>query len=296
MRWYPLAREECKALLSSKGVWLLALALLLWTYRPSYDTWDGLGPDMTIGFVQFGAGLLLPLAAVVLGYQAIVGDRTSGSLKFVLGLPLTRGEILAGKLVGRTAGIAIPASLSFVVVTVLGAVQYGFFSPLRYLAVLAVTLVYVTVLVSVVVSVSALVERTTTAAATLFVGLILIFELAWQFLSVTLYSRLTGVPVDPSNPPAEGGLFLLARLSPSGAYNTVTNWILDVGNSADFHNSVLQERQPNVNTNVLVVETTFDPGTVPPYLHEAGGLLVLAAWGLVPLAIAYYRFNRGDLA
>ncbi|SDR35406.1 ABC transporter permease subunit [Natronobacterium texcoconense] len=295
MRWLPLAREECKALLSTKGVWLLALALPLWTYRPDYTAWAELGPDMTIGFVQYSAAFLLPIAAIALGYQTIVGERTSGSLQFVLGLPLTRGDVLLGKLVGLTVGIAIPMLLALGLVTLVGVVRFGLFSPLRYLAVILVTLAYLAVLVSIVVSVSALAGRAATAAVTLFVGLFLLLEFLWQMLSPMLYSRLTGTPVDPYDPPAEGGLFLLDRLSPGGAYNTVTNGILDTGNSAWHYSSVLSEIQPNVSSNALVVDTAFDPGTVPLYLHEAGGLVILAAWGLVPLGIAYLRFDRGDL-
>lgn len=296
MRWYPLAREECTALLRSKGVWLLALALLPWTYRPEYETWNALGPDMTIGFVQYSAGLLLPLGAIVLGYRTIVGERTTGQLRIVLGLPLTRGDVLVGKLVGRTVGIAIPTFLALGVVTAAGAVRFGLFSPLRFLAVLVVTFAYIAVLVSIVVSVSALTKRAATAAATLFIGLFLLFETFWRNLSPGLYARLTGTPVDPYDPPADGGLFLLNRLSPSGGYNAVTNWILDTGNSAAFHGSVVSALQPNVSVNVLVVENAFDSGAVPLYLHEAGGLVILAVWGMVPLAIAYSRFDRGDLA
>ncbi len=95
-------------------------------------------------------------------------------------------------------------------------VQYGLFSPLRYLAVFAVTALYFLALVSIVISVSAIVRRTTTAAATLFIGFILILEIFWQMFVPGLYSRLTGVPVNPYDPPAEGGLFLMDRLSRRG--------------------------------------------------------------------------------
>lgn len=296
MRWFPLAREEARALVTSRGVWLLALALPLWTYRPTYDTWAALGSNMTIGFVQHSAAVLLPLAAIALCYRTIVGEQADGRLKVVLGLPLTRGDVLLGKLVGRTIGIAIPSLVALGLVTVVGAVRFGLFDPLRYLAVLAVTLLYLAVLVSIVVCVSAIAKRAATVAATLFVGLFVVFELLWREVATVLYSRFTGVPVNPYDPPADGRLFLLDRLSPSGAYNTVTNWLLETGNSAAFHTSVVSDLQPGTSVNVLVVDTVFEPGAVPWYLHEAGGLLVLLTWGLVPLAIAYYRFDRGDLA
>ncbi|TYT61170.1 ABC transporter permease [Natrialba swarupiae] len=296
MRWYPLAREETKALLRSKGVWLLALVLLLWTYRPSYVVWNELGPDMTVGFLQYAGGIVVPIAAVILGYRSIVGERASGSLKLLLGLPLTRGEILLGKLVGRLAGIAIPAFLALGIVTVAGVVQYGLFSPLRYLAVFAVTALYFLALVSIVISVSAIVRRTTTAAATLFIGFILILEIFWQMFVPGLYSRLTGVPVNPYDPPAEGGLFLMDRLSPTGAYNAATNGILDAGNSAWHHSSAISVLRPGHSSNALAVGEAFDPGTAPLYLHEAGGIVILVAWIVTSLSIAYLRFDGGDLA
>lgn len=260
-----------------------------------YIAWEQLNSDMTIGFIQYSSELLFPLAAVILGYRAIVAEQVSGSLKFILSLPLTRGEILLGKFVGRTIGIAIPCFLAFGIITVIGILQYGLFSPLRYLGVLVITLLYLAVLVSVVTSISTLVNRTATAAATLFIGLILIFEIAWEELVTVFYYLMTGIQVNRLDPPPEGGLFLLERLSPSGAYNTITNWILDAGNSASIHSQVLTEIQPGSTTNILAVETAFSPESVPLYLHESVGILILGLWGLVPLTIAYYSFNKGDL-
>jgi ABC-type transport system involved in multi-copper enzyme maturation permease subunit len=85
------------------------------------------------------------------------------------------------------------------------------------------------------------------------------------------------------------------RLSPSGAYHVLSNWVLGVGNSADGYDAVLTELQPQVSTNAFVVEATFTTGTVPVYLHEAFCLLVFAVWVVVPLAVARYRFTRGDV-
>ena len=93
MRWSPLARKECRAVATSKGVWLLAVALVLWGYRPSYVGWDGLGANITAGYVQVAGTVLLPLGVLLLSYQSIVGERTSGSVKFVLGLPQVQLEI-----------------------------------------------------------------------------------------------------------------------------------------------------------------------------------------------------------
>lgn len=294
MRWSPLARKEARTVATSKGVWLLAVLLVGWGYRPSYVGWDGLGTNVTAGYVQLAATVLLPLGVLLLSYQSVVGERASGSVKFVLGLPLTRTDVLLGKVVGRTAGIAGPVSVAFLAIGVVGSVDHGTVGPLAFLGTVLVTLVYVGVLVSIAVSISAVVERTVTAAAAVFGGVFLPFVLFWEWVGVALFTGVTGTSVSPFDPPASGPLFLLLRLSPGGAYRVVSNWLLGVGNSADTYDAVLTKLQPQVSTNAYVVEATFEPGTVPPYLHEAFGVLVLLAWGVVPLAVARYRFTRGD--
>ena len=140
MRWSPLARKEARTVATSKGVWLLAALLVPWGYRPSYVGWDGLGANITAGYVQVAGTVLLPLGVLLLSYQSIVGERTSGSVKFVLGLPLTRTDVLLGKIVGRTAGIAGPVSIAFLVLAVIGVVDHGLFEPLPFLGTVIVTL------------------------------------------------------------------------------------------------------------------------------------------------------------
>ncbi|WP_435066721.1 ABC transporter permease [Haloplanus sp. C73] len=295
MRWSPLARKEARTVAKSKGVWLLALLLVPWSYRPTYVGWDGLGANITAGYVQLAGTGLLPLGVLLLSYQSVVGERTAGSIKFVLGLPLTRTDILVGKVVGRTVGIAGPVSLSVLVLAGIGVVQHGLFDPLPFLGVVLVTLGYVGVLVSIGVSISAVTERTVTAAGAVFGVVFLPFIAFWSLIATALFSQATGTPVNPLDPPASGPLFLLHRLSPSGAYNVVTNWVLGVGNSASTYGGVLTELQPQVSTNAFVVEATFQPGAVPTYLHESVGLLVLLGWLVVPLGLARFAFVRGDL-
>jgi ABC-type transport system involved in multi-copper enzyme maturation permease subunit len=279
---------------TSNGVWLLALSLVLWGYRPSYVGYDALGANITAAYVQVAGTALLPLGVLLLSYQSVVGERTSGSLKFVLGLPLTRTDVLVGKVAGRTLGIAGPLCVAFLALGVIGFVDHGVFNPLLFLGVVLVTLAYVCVTVAIAVSVSALARRTVTAAATVFGGVFLPFVLLWTPLVTAVFTRVTGVPVNAFDPPTSGPLFLLLRLSPGGAYHVVTNWLLGVGNSAAMYSQVLTALQPNVSTNAFVVEATFSPETVPLYLHESLGLVVLFAWFVVPLAVARYRFTRGD--
>ena len=57
---------------------------------------------------------LLPIVALVATYMAIAGERESGGVKFLLGLPNSRRDVFLGKLASRlgvvTAGVAIITS------------------------------------------------------------------------------------------------------------------------------------------------------------------------------------------
>lgn len=294
MRWYPLARKEARTVVTSKGVWLLAVLIVLWGYRPSYVGWDGLGADITAGYVQIAGTVLLPLGVLLLSYQSIVGERTSGSMKFILGLPLTRTDVLLGKVAGRTAGIAGPVTVACLLLGGIGLVDHGVFNPVLFLGMIVITLAYVGVLVSIGTAVSAVAKRTVTAAGTVFGVIFLPLVLFWTQISTAIFTQVTGTPVNPYEPPASGPLFFLLRLSPDGAYRVVSNWLLGVGNSANTYSHVLTKLEPQTQTNAYVVEATFAPGTAPLYLHEAVGLLVLLVWAVVPLGFARYYFSRGD--
>ena len=50
---------------------------------------------------------LVPLIALLLGFDAIVGERERGSLDLLLAHPVTRGELLLGKYLGLALALAL---------------------------------------------------------------------------------------------------------------------------------------------------------------------------------------------
>ncbi len=61
---------------------------------------------------------LIPLIALLLGFDAIVGERERGSLGLLLALPITRFELLLGKYVGLAFALTLSTILGFSVVAV----------------------------------------------------------------------------------------------------------------------------------------------------------------------------------
>lgn len=62
--------------------------------------------DLTIASLVSLVIYLIPLIALILGFDAIVGERERGSLDLLLTLPITRKELILGKYAGLAAALA----------------------------------------------------------------------------------------------------------------------------------------------------------------------------------------------
>ncbi|WP_157533113.1 ABC transporter permease subunit, partial [Haloferax profundi] len=169
--------------------------------------------------------------------------------------------------------------------------EHGVFSVLPFLGTLIVTLLLGATMVSLGMFVSTITRWTVTAATAVFAYFLV--TLFWSSIVTSVYTNLTGVPVNPYDAPASGPLFFALRLTPDGAYNVLTNWLLGVGNSAELFHIVYTKLAPGVSVNAFVVEAAFS-GSGPWYLHPALSLATLFVWLVVPLGLARWVFARGD--
>lgn len=71
------------------------------------------GIDVTIASLVSLVIYLVPLIALILGYDAIVGERERGSMELLLSMPITRFEILLGKYVGLAGALAVSTLVGF---------------------------------------------------------------------------------------------------------------------------------------------------------------------------------------
>src|SRR3569832_1835254 len=69
--------------------------------------------DLTIASLVSLVIYLIPLIALVLGFDAIVGERERGSLDLLLSMPITRLELLLGKYFGLAAALAFSTIAGF---------------------------------------------------------------------------------------------------------------------------------------------------------------------------------------
>ncbi|AMO22287.1 ABC transporter permease subunit [Ramlibacter solisilvae] len=120
--------------------WVLAVAVLFTAFALAI-AYLGAAQQGSVGFRGIDvtiAGLvslviyLVPLIALLLGYDAIVGERDKGSLELLLTMPITRLELVIGKFSGLAAALAFSTLAGFGLAGVLLSYQIGLAALLHY--------------------------------------------------------------------------------------------------------------------------------------------------------------------
>ncbi|MBJ7310368.1 ABC transporter permease [Rugamonas sp. CCM 8940] len=114
-----LAGKECRERV--RNWWVLAVAVIFALFALAIAYFGSAqqgavgfhGIDITIASLVSLVIYLVPLIAVILGYDAIVGEQERGSLELLLSMPITRFEILLGKFLGLSAALAVATTVGF---------------------------------------------------------------------------------------------------------------------------------------------------------------------------------------
>lgn len=127
MTWRDVAWKDFSDAVRSKALWVLSLLFVLLVAGSAYlvsglRSAGGGGAALTSDsyvLVMSGAGAWFTTAFVALiglftAYSAVVGERSSGSLKILLGLPHSRRDVVFGKVVGRSAVVSASIAVGFV--------------------------------------------------------------------------------------------------------------------------------------------------------------------------------------
>ena len=113
--------------------WVLAVAVIFTVFAlviayfgaAQQGTVGFRGMDVTIASLVSLVIYLVPLIALILGYDAIVGERERGSLELLLSMPITHFELLMWKFVGLAGALAFSTLAGFGLAGVLLSYQLG---------------------------------------------------------------------------------------------------------------------------------------------------------------------------
>lgn len=206
---------------------------------------------------------LLPLIALLLGFDAIVGERERGTLLLMLAYPVSRWQVVLGKFLGHAAILTFATTIGFGSAAVAialtaeampAAAEWWSFGGL-ILASIGLGLAFVAVGYLISVSVA---ERTTAAGVAVVV---------WLFMVVLYDMGLLGALV------ATGGQGVLG--------DTLTIWLL--ANPADAYRLVTLTGFEGAGAIAGLDAVVADMSPVWP-------VLALVAWIAAPLAVAWTVF------
>ena len=116
---WNIARKELSDGLRNR--WMLAISLVFALLAVGI-AWFGAAASGQIGFTSIPATIaslaslatfLMPLIALLLAYDAIVGEDEGGTLMLLLTYPISRGQILLGKFVGHGMILGLATLIGF---------------------------------------------------------------------------------------------------------------------------------------------------------------------------------------
>jgi ABC-2 type transport system permease protein len=295
MTWQQVARKDFEDAVRSKLVWGIvavfvgfvgfALVVAIGTADDPASAPADAALEVTAALSQ----LFVPIIGLIVGYMSVVGERRSGSLRILLGYPHSRRDVVAGKLAGRAGVIAVALAAGSVVSILVVSVVVGSPSLWKFAGTLAATTLFGVAFTGLAVGISAG-STSRGKAMALSIGSVLVFLLVWKAAAAGVYATVTG-----SLPglEVEGWYLLLKRLNPINAFRALATSAIDRYVSAFFQIGV-EEIPANTSSEQLRASNRV-AGDLPFYLSDWFTALVLTAWGVVPAAVGYLRFERSDL-
>ena len=262
-----LAAKEFRDRLRNR--WVLAVAVvftafsLLITYFGSAAQGQ-IGPrsiELTIASLVSLVIYLIPLIALLLGFDAIVGERERGSLDLLLALPITRLELLLGKYLGLAAALTLSTVAGFALVAGVLYQRFGASALYHYAGFVLSSVLLGLAFLSLAVLLSVLARERTRAS-----GLAIA---TWFFFVLVFDLLLLGLLVTSGGQFAGEQFAWLLLLNPADVFRILNVFSLDD------------------------VRTLYGLASVVP--QSLGNPLTMGAvmllWIVLPLALAHWRFK-----
>jgi Cu-processing system permease protein len=263
-----IARKEFRDRMRSR--WVLAVATIFGAFALVIAYFGAAqagavgfkGMELTIASLTSLVIYLVPLIALILGYDAIVGERERGSLDLLLSLPITRVELLIGKYLGLALALASSTVAGFGLAGLALSYGTGLEALLHYAGFMFSTLLMGLAFLSIALLVSVLATNKVAAsgaAVVLWFFYVLVYDLILLGILVATEGRYTGAAFP-----------VLLLLNPADIFRILNVFSLE-----------------EVRT-LYGLATVFPEALANPWLLGA----TMVFWIIAPIVFAYIRFHR----
>lgn len=297
VNWVEVARTDLADARRSWVLWTLGGAFaVLMLLAPLYPLFTFRGDPSELSFfwgpalLSLVIWLLAPLAALLVGAAAVVGEHEAGRLRLLLGFPITRRDVVVGKLLGRSAVLVVTLLVGLVLAAVEIRFVYGPFDLGWYAAFVLAQLGYGLLFVWIGVGISALFRsyaRALGAAVSAYALFVPVWEIIPKGVFYLARGQFPGNVPDPFEPPA--WLIFLGNANPVNGYFSLVAEL-----------PLSHPLGPGVGGTLHYYGRWYWGYSIEPpgpfYLQPEFLLVVMLAWVIVPLLLGSWRFSRCDLA
>lgn len=240
-----------------------------------------------IRFMKSGTAVLVPIIAIVVTYASITREQESGTLKLLLALPHSRADVVVGKLLGRSAVVALPIAFGFLIagIVLLPSTPTGAIWRFGAFALLTVILGVVFVGLSLGISAAADSDRQAMVGS---VGVFMAGSVFWGPATGRIASSLESYAGISTQSRYLVELFL-KLLNPIAAYKTLVD-------------SLIAQSQMAARQQLFGFFLFPDPAAqkalgdqLPFYFTDPFVVVLLLLWFIVPVYIGMEVFERADL-
>jgi Cu-processing system permease protein len=263
-----VARKEFRDRIRSR--WVLAVAAIFSVFA-LVIAYFGAAQAGAVGFKSMELTIaslvslviyLVPLIALILGYDAVVGERERGSLDLLLSLPVTRLEVLVGKYLGLAAALGFSTIAGFGLAGVVLSYGIGLPALFHYAGFILSTVLVGLAFLSIALLVSVLATNKVAAsgaAVALWFFYVLVYDLILLGILVVTEGQYTG------------GVFpVLLLLNPADIFRILNIFSLEEAKT------------------LYGLATVFPEALANPWLLGA----TMVFWIIAPLALAYAKFRK----
>jgi len=189
----------------------VGLTLLLSDLRPARAL------RMRDGILYVGSALsfLVPLVALLGSHAALVGERETGSVRFLLGLPNSRDDAYVGKFLSRSATVCVPLIVGLALTGVVVQFTFENGSLLWMLGLAVVSVPYALLFVGIGLTASAYADHSNRSVAAVVAAFVAL-RVGWPALQTLALQDMR----DPY--PRPEWYFWVERLNPINAYVKLT--------------------------------------------------------------------------
>ncbi len=269
-----IAKKEFMDNLRSKWIMVLTIIFILLTLVMSFVQGGGglSSMEVTVVGIMAIASMLVPIIAIMLGYNTITGEAESGSLLVVLSNSITRFEVLIGKFVGLGSVLSTSILLGFGIAGIVIMVEDSS-NVAGYFIFMILTILLGLMFLSLSMCFSSLLKRTVMSLGAgigiYFWGMIIGTVLMGVYLATTPGSDLMSM----ANNMPDWMMSAMMILSPMDMYQTST---------------MLGFSMTSLSTGGFSI-------SLPSYITLPRLLIVYAMWIIVPMIVGYFSFKKRDI-